>query len=260
MAAAGAEQPAQMEKLLLKQKPLVRLSSGLLPKYLRGDVLPQGSLEGHRSSLVVRLNKIYPGTESIFIHPVWDLLDFDRLLGPRDLKRHYLTLGGAAYDELTLLPPDLEKLPDHEKVSFWRYRNEDRNEVWECLPDLDALAVCFIEARLDYLAQDEEGFIQAMLGAGHEFIRLAKSPVFQDDKTRSALLLMEMMALRYASCIVQEDPLLRRFRADLCQLIDHWKESWSVRAQLHQGKPWEHKKFPFGYWVDKFKSKKYLAS
>ena len=206
MEAAGADQAAQMEKQFLRQKPVVRLSSGLWPRYLRGDVLPQGSLEGHRSSLVARLDKIYPGTESIFNHPVWELLDFDRLLGPRDLKRHYLTLGGDIYDELTLLPPGVEEFVDYEKLSFWRERNESRNEVWRYLSDLDGIAVCLIEARLDYLAQDLGGFFQAMLGAGHEFIRLGKSPVFQDDKSRAALLLMELMAQRYASCLIQEDP------------------------------------------------------
>ena len=259
MEAAGAEQAAQMEKLLLRQKPAIRLSSGLWPRYLRGDVLPQGSLEGSRSSLVVRLDKIYPGTESIFNHPVWELLDFDRLLGPRDLKRLYLALGGEIFGELTLLPPGVEELVDYEKLSFWRARDENRSEVWKYLPDLDGIAVCLLEARLDYLAQDVGGFVQAMLGAGHEFIRLGKSPVFQDDKSRAALLLMEMMAQRYASCLVQDDPFMEDEFPDLCLQIDHWQESWNVRAQLHHAKPWEQRKFPFKYWVDKLKSRKYQS-
>lgn len=259
MEAAGVKQAAQMEKLLLRQKPVVRLSSGLWPRYLRGDVLPQGSLEGNRSSLVVRLDKIYPGTESIFNHPVWELLDFDRLLGPRDLKRHYLTLGRDIYGELTWLPTGLEEHVGREKVSFWRYQNESRHEVWKYLSDLDGIAVCLIEARLDYLAQDVVGFVQAMMGAGHEFIRLGKSPVFQDDKSRAALLLMEMLAQRYASCLVQDDPFMKDAFPELCLQIDHWQESWNVRAELHLEKPWEQRKFPFRYWADKLKFRKYLA-
>lgn len=258
MEAAGAEQAAQMEKLLLRQKPVIRLSSGLWPRYLRGDVLPQGSLEGNRSSLVVRLDKIYPGTESIFNHPVWELLDFDRLLGPRDLKRHYLTLGEDIYDQITLLPPGLEEF-EYENLSFWRAGIKSRDDVWKYLADLDGIAVCLIEARLDYLAQDAEGFVRAMVGAGNEFIRLGKSPVFQDDKSRAALLLMELMAHRYASCLVKDDPNVEYSRPDLCVHVDHWQESWDVRAQLHQEKRWEQRRFPFKYWADKLKSREYWA-
>lgn len=235
MTAFGATQADQFEKLISKSHRSIHLSSGQWPRYLRGDVMPQGSLERHKANLVARLDRIHQGTAEIFYHPIWELLDFHRLLGPGQLLTLYMSMDETVWTHFVNCNWDESGMPDGGATPFWKIdRNAaDLQRKWSQIPGFDGLAVCLIEARMGYLAQDEVKFTDAILAASSKLVKMAKAPEFQFQKQLSALLVLERMCLCLAEQLIvfTRDP--EGGDDQLSLMVLHLSDKWRQRAQAH---------------------------
>ncbi|MFO6419254.1 hypothetical protein ACLBKS_03535 [Hylemonella sp. W303a] len=245
MVASGAVQADQFERLISKAHPRLRLSSGLWPRYLRGDVMPQGSQERAKSSLIVRLDRVYPGTAEIFYHPLWELMDFDRLLWPKRLREIYLSMNEFVWmdfvedfgDWITVLL-DEEKGPrkvlDATELPFWKIEQSDESlqVAWGLIDGLDGVAVCLIEARSGYLAQDIRAFVNAILGVNSMLKKLVKDPGFQFPKQQSALLILRGMCFRLAELLIIEPGSNEKVKF-FERAIRNRRDEWEAQVNPH---------------------------
>lgn len=242
MAAGGMTSVEEFENRFSKYTRQIRLSSGLWARYMRGEVAPQGSLSGSESSLVGRLDVEYPGTAAIFHHPLWELLDFDRLLGPAQLKQLLLRMGQNVWEPFVKVGFSRRSNRAESVSGFWKkpLTVESRQYEWEDLDGLDALAVYLIDMRLGYLAQSEADFARAMWAARCHFPRLAQSEPFQSWRRMvSALLVIEAMCIRLAGYLILDQP--ETFDDDemmedhqvFCRAYRKWSEEWDDRKASH---------------------------
>lgn len=233
MAAGGMTSVEEFENRFSKYTRQIRLSSGLWARYMRGEVMPQGSLAGNKSSLVARLDVEYPGTATIFYHPLWELLDFDRLFGPAQLKQHYMLMGKHVWKHFVASPSGAAL--DIEKLRFWKSHSGDvaRMRRWGQINGLDGLAVCLIEARLGYLGQIEADFVSGMLGAMGRIARLRDTESFAAKRMQSALLVIEQMCVRYAECLVIQGPPSGESHEEFWQALRNWQKGLETRAHAH---------------------------
>ncbi|WP_155831826.1 hypothetical protein [Hylemonella gracilis] len=235
MVASGAVQADQFERLISKSHPKLRFSSGLWPRYLRGDVMPQGAQEQAKSSLILRLDRIYPGTAEIFYHPIWELMDFDRLLGPQRLRELYLSMAPSIWSPFvdSSSDGDLARLHADEEP-FWKvhHKAEELDRLWSRVTGLDGVAVCLIEARMSYLGQTGMRFVHAMLGARTRLLSFGKDAGFQFPKQQSILVLLEAMCLRLIECLVVDRSGLAK-NNDIARAIRHWQASAERRMNSH---------------------------
>lgn len=259
MAAGGMTSVEEVENGFSKSTRQIRLSSGLWARYMRGEVVPRGSQSGSEESLVDRLDKEYPGTAAIFHHPLWELLDFDRLLGPAQLKQLLLRMGEDVWEPFVKL--GTSRRPNRAKIvpSFWKrpMTVDSRQLAWKELDGLDAVAVYLIDARLGYLAQKEADFGRAMWETRCHLPGLLQSEPFQSwPRMVSALLVMEAMCIRLASHLILKEPETHNFidyddddddndpddrlamdeeisHGDLCKACRKWIEEWSQRKAAH---------------------------
>jgi len=233
MAAGGMASVEEFENRFSKYTRQIRLSSGLWARYMRGEVMPQGSLAGNKSSLVARLDVEYPGTATIFYHPLWELLDFDRLLGPAQLKRHYMVMGKDVWKHFVASSASATT-SDIEQLRFWKAScsEGDLMRRWGGIGGLDGLAACLIEARLGYLGQVEADFARGILGTRGRFAKLRDMEVFAPKRMQSALLVLERMCIRYAQYLIAEGPLTSRNAGHLT-VLGHWREGWQARSHEH---------------------------
>lgn len=245
MVASGAVQADQFERLISRQHPKIRLSSGLWPRYLRGDVTPQGAEEQAKSSLIMRLDRIYPGTAGIFYHSIWELMDFDRLLFPKRLRDLYLSMTEEVWMDFVEgtvdwinVRYDAEKRPEKvlraTDLPFWRIEqsHESLQIAWNQIDGLDGAAVCLIEARSGYLAQDIGAFTNAILGVNATLRSLADAPVFDFPKQQSVLLLLRAMCFRLAELLIIEPGSNERVDS-FGRAIRHWREEWEAQMKPH---------------------------
>ena len=258
MAAGGMTSVEEFENRFSKYTRQIRLSSGLWARYMRGEVAPQGSLSGSESSLVDRLDKEYPGTAAIFHHPIWELLDFDRLLGPAQLKQLLLRMGQNVWEPFVKVGFSRRSNRAESVSGFWKkpITVESRQYEWEDLDGLDALAVYLIDARLGYLAQYEADFGRAMWQMRCHFPGLLQSEPFCSwRRMASALLVMEAMCIRFARHMVLEEPEVPYFggyddddgahpddmlaledkisHEEVCLACRKWIEEWKQRKASH---------------------------
>lgn len=234
MVASGAVQADQFERLLSKSHPKLRLSSGLWPRYLRGDVLPQGALENAKSSLIARLDRVYPGTAEIFNHPVWELFEFDQLIGPKRLRELYLTLSAETWTKfVNVTPSDEIFISKGREVPFWKlqWADAELQRRWATVGGLDAVASCLIEARMGYLSQNVVTFFNSILWAEEYLMRLARDPGFQYEKERMTLLLLRSMCFRLM------DVMTTQFASSgglggISRMIEYMRERWDLQADF----------------------------
>lgn len=235
MAKSGEEQVDEFEKLVSKFPKGIRLSSGLWPRYLRGDVIPLGSLEKHKASLVERLDGKFPGTAKVFHHAIWELFDFDHVLGPGQLQEIYLDMGNAVWNRF-VHPAHVEPdTPDGTARSFWKVHRTtaDLQRSWSHIPGLDGLAVCLIEARMAYFAQDQENFTVAVLSAVSHLRKYAKAQELQFSKQLSALLILEHMCLSLAENMIETKTDYAGKKDPHSLIIKNRRDDWAKRYQDH---------------------------
>lgn len=252
MAAFGSTQAEQFEKLISKSSRTIHLSSGLWSRYLRGDVMPQGSLERHRASLVVRLDRMCHGTAEIFYHPVWELLDFHRLLGPKQLLTLYMAMNETVWTPFVYGGWDERGPPDIGAAPFWKVKRSaaDLQRICSQIPGFDGLAACLIEARMGYLAQDERRFAGAIFVASSRLAKMTEAPEFQFRKLLSVLLVLERMCLRLAEQLFVFTRDLTRSEDELSRMGQSLYHGWAQRTRAHSHSLTGPAGASFAKWVD----------
>lgn len=234
MAEFDTTQAGQFEKLISKSRRSIHLSSGLWPRYLRGDVMPRGSLERRKANLVSRLEDLRPGTSKVFYHAAWELLDFQRLLGPAQLRTLCMTMDEKVWTRFVSGSRNESERPAGGPTPFWKVDRSvaDLQRNWSQTPGFDGLAVCLIEARMGYLAQDEVRFTNAILGAASRLARLAKTPGFQLQRQQSALLLLESSCLHLAEHFIVRPS---GTNSQLSLMVQNRRDECESRTQAHLG-------------------------
>jgi hypothetical protein len=235
MAASGALTAEEFELRYAKPTGKIHLSGGLWSRYLRGETLPQGATTHIHNSLVNRLDTPYPGTKDIFLHPVWELLDFDQLLGPDQLLEKYRCLDEEIWTQF--VDCQVKGNPNEPSVplAFWPLVQSEaaRKARLQRLSGLDGIAACFIEARMGYLAQTEDRFVHSLLVAGRHFQRLAKLEPFLSPRMQSALLAMEAHGIAFVNKKMIDVPpgseVHRQFRSS----ARSWSSDWIAKSKRH---------------------------
>lgn len=228
MAASGTEIAQEFETALAAMPGHLRLSSGLWGRYLRGEVLPQGSVGRDGPSLVVRIDRALPGTASTFYHPVWELLDFRRLIGPDELRDLYLSMGEEVWRGMVDLRTGGEQGLQQEVFHFWRNRRllEKQSLKIRSMATLDGVAAALIEARMAYFAQDRSNFLDAMMDVSIQLTAASESELFQTLRMKSALLIVKGIWLQEMGRFLIDPPALqdseKYVRGLLVKEMDEW--------------------------------------
>lgn len=238
MAASGTVIAQEFEKALTAMPGHLRLSSGLWGRYLRGEVRPQGSVGREGLSLVARIDRALPGTASTFYHPVWELLDFRRLIGPDDLRDLYLSMGEEVWSGMVDLQTGGEPGLQQEVFHFWRARDlsEEQTLKIRSMPTLDGVAAALIEARMAYFAQDRGDFLDAMMNVSIQLSSASKSELFQTLRMKSALFIVMGIWLQEMGRFLVDPPALqdseRYVRGLLVKAMDDWHRKCEALLEL----------------------------
>ena len=193
---SGAADAKQMEALLAT-KHGIRLASGLWSRYMRGDVLPQGSLGNAKGSLLRRLDILYPRTAPVFDHPVWSVLNWSDTFDLGEIRDIYLALGETVSVHF-VLKVQVGKMREHSKVHpFWHLQKstEERRRVLEGFTPWTRLVVSLLEARMSYAGQRHEAFVDCQLIACGALREIQKVSTARRTGVISALLMMESICL-----------------------------------------------------------------
>lgn len=251
MAASGALVAQEFERALARMPGNVRLSSGLWTRYLRGDVLPQGSSEKGGPSLVTRIDRAFPGTAGTFYHPVWELLDFPRLLGPDDLRKLYLSMGEEVWRGMVDLESGTDSILSTEFFHFWRCRrlSDEQAVKIRSMQTLDGLAAGLIEARMAYLRQDRIDFFNAMTVAyGHVVQAKKASILFESKRMQSVLLIMMGLWLQEMGRLVLDPPAVFEAQRQMRTWMQQASRGWIEVCDKHQHELPKHMEIQFRRW------------
>lgn len=251
MAASGALVAQEFERALARMPGNVRLSSGLWTRYLRGDVLPQGSSDKDGPSLITRIDRAFPGTAGTFYHPVWELLDFPRLLGPDDLRKLYLSMGEEVWRGMVDLESGTGSVLSTEPLHFWRYRRLSKDQAVKIrsMQTLDGLAASLIEARMAYLRQDRIDFFNAMTVAyGHLVQAKKESTLFESKRMQSVLLIMMGLWLQEMGRLVLDSPAVFEAQRQMRDWMRQANRGWVDACDTHQSALPRHIEVQFRRW------------
>lgn len=180
-----------------------RLASGLWSRYMRGEAVPLDCIESEKSTVIGFFDALFPGTAKIFRHPLWDLLDVWRLMGPMEIRELLCDLDlrvSAPYMYHAHYEGDAKK-----QWKFWRHRlhTQAAVEYFRHLSGLDALAMCLVELRLTYLGQQPNDFGRAVwLTRSHTTMLYSSEPFCSHRHLKSALLVMEAICLNFAGAFI----------------------------------------------------------
>ena len=235
MAASGLMTAEEFESRFAKSTGKIRLSKGLWSRYLRGEVIPQGARTGNQRSLIERLGEEYPGTAEIFHHPLWDLLDFSQLMGPEELKLRHVMLGETIWRQFVACGHHSGCEAGPEESRFWRIPRSEKERIFRLnrLTNLDGPAACLVDARMGYLAQDEELFVSSLLAAESQFSKLGKTGVFVHKRMQSALLLIEGLCVGYGNRMVVTAPFSDEAHSQRRSKTRRWIVNWIDRCEGH---------------------------
>ena len=175
----------------LARKHNIRITSGLWARYLRGDVLPQGALNGAKTSLPKRLDRIYPRTYAVFNDPLWGLLSWEGMADLNALRKIYLNLD----DEVSVhfvMKVDVggERIYPND-ASFWHLEKtmEERRRVMQSFPLRTRVVVGLLEARMAYAAQRIDVFVDCQSEACSALQELQRLASDRGSKVQVHLLL-----------------------------------------------------------------------
>lgn len=195
--ASGFKEVQELEALFDKT-PRLKLAKGLWSRYMRGEVLPQGSLvfDGP-DTLVDRVGTLFPRTLGVFNAPFWELLVWTPVTDLESFKAFYLTLSDevniqfVARDDL-----DGERAPTKYDQFWYRQRSIDaRRRLVATLGDWDKLLLCLLEAKMSYFAQNVDSFTDSQMMACKVIEHLQKAPELQAKRVQGVLLTMEALCL-----------------------------------------------------------------
>lgn len=236
LAASGAASIQDFESMYAKSGRKVVLSSGLWARYMRGEVIPQGAKDDRARSLIARMNKEFPGTARVYRHPVWEVLDLGRLLGPEELKHAYLELDLSVSEPFIARGYDLLGLAPPAASIFWRaHENEGRRmHFLKRLQGLDGLTASLIEARMDYLAQNERTLFNSLSVAHATCKNLTNSPAFDFKRMMSAALLIECICISFLDQLLIQGPSSDEARSQRRRNAKGLREDWLERWTEHR--------------------------
>lgn len=228
---SGSIQVNEFEQKLKPHSRKVRLSSGLWARYMRGEVLPQGTQHGKRSALPERLDAVYPGGAKVFHSPLWELLDFNTVLGPQELKAMYLRLDKSVWTKFVSHP----KSANPEEVSasrYWTMRHDGKTllENISKLPPFDALCVSLIEARMNYLRQEEAWFMACMFEARTVLHALTKHRDFLTFRMQVVLLTLEGLLVGHIREHLLAAPMFRESRRQVREYAMEFERRWAQES------------------------------
>lgn len=235
MAASGAQTAEEFELRFAKPTGKICLSRGLWSRYLRGETVPQGALTQRGRTLIDRMDDQYPGSRDIFLHPVWELLDFEQILGPDQLRAKYLCLEETLWPQFVACNETIKPNAPSQPLIFWPSPQTEavRKMRLRQLRGLDGLAACLIEARMGYLAQTEERFVNSLVIAGQHFQALSKEVVFTCRRMESALLVMESYGVAFVTQKTIDAPSGDEARSALRSIAKGWHRNWMQRYEAH---------------------------
>ncbi len=196
----------EFEQVLNASNARPILTKGQWSRHLRGDVSLQGSKSSAQRSLVSRVEQLYPGTMKIFTNPVWRLLDFEVLLGPRELQQSYRALDEDIWENFHFSQEMCNEGTRPEDLFFWRISPTDHEklkEILDSIQGLNGVSVGLIEARMAYLAQKPMMFIFYMLHTTRTLRNCPGTmPSLANQRGQSLLLTLEGL------CVLQTVKLL----------------------------------------------------
>jgi len=234
MAACGASIAEEVDNVLLKGRAPIRLSKGLWARYMRGEVAPQGSIDGSRSSLVRRIDRKFSGTEEIFFHPFWELIDFSRLMGPDELRNHYVSLGPNVWRTFLELGVSKKKRVTPQQCRFWwTGTNPDRLARIRKLPYLDGMAAGLIEARMGFLAQKEEDFLGGIESTLKHLKNIQSKPSEFNRHVGSAWLVVEGILVDHLARMILAPPPRRPAMGEYRYEIENRRIAYYERCKRH---------------------------
>ena len=237
MALSGAKTVKVFEDRFLIGSKL-GLSKGLWSRYLRGEVTPQAALDTRSTSLIHRLEAVFPGAHGTFFHPIWELMDFDILLGPDDIKKIYQGMGEHICDEFFYSEDTQADLPEFDYIKFWHRPLEvmsaqDAELYFYDFVSLDGIALCIAEARMAHLRQNDLMFCYWMELAGVN-LRSWRHPHLPNRvRMRSALLVMEGILINYALQMTKYGEGIHLNRTERMKKIFTWNDFWLSRCKEH---------------------------
>lgn len=251
MAASGAALVQEFENHVKSRSHKVRLSNGLWARYMRGEVIPQGARGSGSATLIERIEAIYPGTAAIFHSPLWELMEFDKVLGPHELKTMFLRLGEETW---TCFVDNYKSLSTAAVAAsrYWLVKasGDELLAKLRNLRGLDGLCSCLILARIGYLRQEETWFVACMHEARRILITIGQSTEFSPAKMQSAILLIEGLWLAHAKQHLVAAP---RVREDVYHLSDYairWERKWESAADAHAETLSKTSRTAFEKWIE----------
>ncbi len=252
MAASGAATAQEFELVLSGMPGRLRLSSGLWGRYLRGDVLPQGSSAKEGQSLVLRIDRVLPGTAATFYHPVWELLEFKKLLGPDRLRELYLQMGKEVWEGMVDLRPGDQPVLRSDAFHFWRRRKLEpvHSSKIRSMSMLDGIAAGLIEARMAYLAQDRIDFLNSMC---ESYIHLMRGKedvdLFGSLRMQSTLALLKGVWLREMGRLAIDPPALSEVEQVVRDMFSDATNTWEEECDQQLAKLPRHMAVQFRRWL-----------
>ncbi len=233
MAAAKATRADQIESLISKAPNPIHLSSGLWARYMRGDTTPSGSLERYKTNLVLRIDKAYPGTGDIFYHPVWELMDFRRVLTPFEIRTLVLRISPSSLPLLKPLTSNLKGSGAERGNPFWKSSVNPNvlHKLCSGMLAMDAVAVALAELRMAHLAQQPVQFSNGVFISSLQLERLAKEQLVHFPRQKSVCLLLEYWCLHLAQVILVE---AHAADAKMKSRLEMCRNDWKKRAQAHE--------------------------
>lgn len=235
MAASGMRTAEEFELQYSKPVGKIRLSRGLWSRYMRGETMPQGALTESGRSLVDRMDAQYPGTRAIFFHSLWELLDFDLVFGPDQLKDMYVGLKSYVWKQFVAVTPKMKPLMREQPHTFWPVLQSEaaRKARLGRLNGLEGLTASLIEARMGYLAQNETKFVNSFAVAAKHFQEISETLPFSTTRMRSALLLMEAHCVAYVTLKTIEAPDNDDAHISIRSIAKEWRLHWRRRCSDH---------------------------
>lgn len=232
---SGLTEVQELEAVFGKT-PGLKLASGLWSRYMRGEVLPQGTLlPAARNTLVHRVAKFFPRTSDTFYAPFWDFLEWDSIVNFDLVKSTYLKLNEDIHVQFVArIEVDGERVPTA-NGKFWYLPKsvEARRRVVAALGDWDSLTVCLLEARMSYAAQNFESFADSQLLACKTIARLQKVQKLQAKRLQGVLLTMEALCLDALVINVVKPTPLNQTQYQTRERCRDWMKNWNRRCNAH---------------------------
>lgn len=236
LAASGLDTADRIETSFSKANGPIRIARGSWSRYMRGEITPQGAAEGGNArSLVSRLGKRYPGTAEIFYHPIWQLLKLDEWYNPAQLREMYLQLPAQAWHQFVISKRTGDGRRLALELHFWRlpYSMSERIERLKSLRGIDGAAASLIEARMDLLAQTEDGFLSCLELALTQIQLVSDEDAIRSRRLKSCLLMLKAFCIAFAIrySVAGEGDV--KSRKEIEERVEKLRRSWRERAAEH---------------------------